>query len=69
MSTPIIPQIECTKHHPGLQVEHVVSAVEFYTKELGFWLGFMWGDPPGDRPWGLRDCRITATSWWSGITC
>ena len=46
MSTPTIPQIECTKHHPSLPVEDVVSAVEFYTKKLGFRLGFMWGDPP-----------------------
>ncbi|MGH7539763.1 MAG: VOC family protein [Gemmatimonadota bacterium] len=45
MPTPSAPTIDCEKHHTGLPVEDVPAAVEFYTKKLGFELGFTWGDP------------------------
>lgn len=32
--------------HPGLAVSDLSAAVEFYTRRLGFTLGFTWGEPP-----------------------
>ena len=46
MSDPAAPQVECEKQHPALRVSDVAGAVEFYTKKLGFRLGFTWGEPP-----------------------
>jgi uncharacterized glyoxalase superfamily protein PhnB len=46
MSDDSAPDVECDKQHPELQVQDVPSAVEFYTKKLGFKLGFTWGEPP-----------------------
>src|SRR5262249_38690630 len=34
------------KQHPALRVSDIPAAVEFYTKRLGFQLGFTWGEPP-----------------------
>src|SRR5688572_2840432 len=45
MPTSIAPQIDCERHHPCLCVEDVSLAVEFYTKKLGFELGFVSGEP------------------------
>ncbi len=39
------PKTECERLHPVLQASDVQAAVEFYTKKLGFELGFLWGDP------------------------
>lgn len=39
--------IECDQQHPGLTVLDVLAAVDFYTKKLGFQLGFTWGEPVG----------------------
>ncbi|HEX7297313.1 MAG TPA: VOC family protein [Pyrinomonadaceae bacterium] len=39
------PNVECEQHHTILQVDDIEAAVEFYTKKLGFWLAFKWGDP------------------------
>src|SRR5262245_42113258 len=36
------PKVECERVHPGLPVKDVGAAVEFYTKRLGFTLGFTW---------------------------
>jgi len=44
MSAP--PIVECERTQAGLAVADVSAAVEFYTKKLGFGLGFTWGDPP-----------------------
>jgi catechol 2,3-dioxygenase-like lactoylglutathione lyase family enzyme len=41
-----IPEVECEQQHAALQVSDVLSAVDFYTRKLGFRLGFTWGDPP-----------------------
>jgi catechol 2,3-dioxygenase-like lactoylglutathione lyase family enzyme len=46
MTTPAPPFIECEKAHAGLAVTDIPSAIDFYTKKLGFALGFTWGDPP-----------------------
>ena len=40
------PQVDCPYHHSCLSVTDVPAAVDFYTKKLGFRLGFFWGDPP-----------------------
>ena len=44
ISTP--PEVDCEQQHPSLRVTDVLAAVEFYTRKLGFQLGFTWGDPP-----------------------
>lgn len=46
MSTPPAPAIECEQLHPVLPVRDVAAAVDFYTKQLGFFLAFAEGDPP-----------------------
>ena len=46
MTSPPIPQVECQLVHPALPVSDVAAAADFYTKKLGFWLSFTWGDPP-----------------------
>lgn len=45
MTTSAAPTIDCERHHTGLPVPDVLAAVDFYTKQLGFELGFTWGDP------------------------
>lgn len=40
------PRIDCERHHPVLAVKDVLRAVEFYTKQLGFTQGFLYGEPP-----------------------
>jgi catechol 2,3-dioxygenase-like lactoylglutathione lyase family enzyme len=40
------PHVDCEQHHPALAVSDVLAAADFYTKKLGFSLGFTWGDPP-----------------------
>jgi catechol 2,3-dioxygenase-like lactoylglutathione lyase family enzyme len=46
MTKPAAPQVDCEQHHPSLMVSDVAAAVEFYTKKLGFRLGFTSGEPP-----------------------
>src|SRR5687767_9207101 len=41
-----VPHVGCERHHANLAVTDVLAAVEFYTKKLGFTLGFTWGEPP-----------------------
>jgi catechol 2,3-dioxygenase-like lactoylglutathione lyase family enzyme len=36
------PKIECERLHPLLPVRDVTEAVDFYTRRLGFTLGFTW---------------------------
>jgi uncharacterized glyoxalase superfamily protein PhnB len=45
MTTPATPQVDCERYHATLYVSDVVAAVEFYTNQLGFDLGFTWGEP------------------------
>jgi uncharacterized glyoxalase superfamily protein PhnB len=46
MPPPTTPQIDCDQLHTGLPVSDVIAAAEFYTKKLGFWQSFTWGNPP-----------------------
>jgi uncharacterized glyoxalase superfamily protein PhnB len=41
-----LPIVECEQIHAGLAVNDVPTAIEFYTKQLGFERGFTWDDPP-----------------------
>jgi catechol 2,3-dioxygenase-like lactoylglutathione lyase family enzyme len=40
------PDVDCEQHHASLAVRDIPSAVDFYTKKLGFWCPFTWGEPP-----------------------
>lgn len=40
------PIIDVEQHHASLAVRDIPAAVDFYTKNLGFRLGFTWGEPP-----------------------
>lgn len=46
MADSVPPLVECEQLHAGLAVEDIATAVDFYTKKLGFANGFTWGDPP-----------------------
>ena len=46
MTGPALPSIECEQIHAGLAVNDIPTAVEFYTKKLGFEQAFTWGEPP-----------------------
>jgi catechol 2,3-dioxygenase-like lactoylglutathione lyase family enzyme len=46
MTTAASPKVECEQYHTSLPVSDVLAAADFYTKKLGFWLAFTWGDPP-----------------------
>ena len=46
MSDPTRPSVDCEHHHSGIAVADVLRAVTFYTRSLGFELGFTWGEPP-----------------------
>lgn len=40
------PPVECERHHTGIAVDDLPAAIDFYTRKLGFELGFTWGEPP-----------------------
>src|SRR5258708_12202215 len=46
MAESAAPFVECEQIHAGLAVNDIATAVEFYTKKLGFAAAFTWGDPP-----------------------
>ena len=46
MTTPAAPTVDCEQVHATLLVSDIHTAIEFYTKKLGFRLGFTWGEPP-----------------------
>jgi catechol 2,3-dioxygenase-like lactoylglutathione lyase family enzyme len=46
MDALVPPQVDCDRHHTTLFVRDLAAAVDFYTRRLGFHLGFTWGDPP-----------------------
>jgi catechol 2,3-dioxygenase-like lactoylglutathione lyase family enzyme len=58
MSTPAALHVDCEQHHPVLSVADVLAAADFYTKKLGFTLGFTWGDPPDIVGMNLGDVSI-----------
>lgn len=41
------PEVICGHVFPLMPVSDVTAAVDYYTQQLGFKLGFIWGDPPG----------------------
>lgn len=45
MTTPPRPEVFCERHHPGLVVADIRTAVDFYVERLGFTPGFTWGEP------------------------
>lgn len=40
------PEISCLSIAPTLEVEDVKLATDYYQEQLGFNLGFLWGEPP-----------------------
>ena len=47
MATSAPPFVECDQVHAVLAVNDIPATIDFYTKQLGFKLGFTWGgDPP-----------------------
>lgn len=58
MNDPVKPQVECEKQHPALRAPDLSAAVEFYTKTLGFELGFTWGEPPEMAGVNLGDVQM-----------
>jgi catechol 2,3-dioxygenase-like lactoylglutathione lyase family enzyme len=58
MTTSTPPKVDCERIHATLQVEDINQAVEFYTRKLGFTLGFLWGDPPTFAGVNLGDVQI-----------
>ena len=58
MSTPVPPQVDCERLHTTLFVKDILAAVDFYTKKLGFTLGFTWEDPPTFAGVNLGEVQI-----------
>jgi catechol 2,3-dioxygenase-like lactoylglutathione lyase family enzyme len=52
------PQVECEQVHPGLSVGDLSEAIDFYTRKLGFRLGFTWGEPPVMAGVNLGDVQV-----------
>jgi catechol 2,3-dioxygenase-like lactoylglutathione lyase family enzyme len=52
------PHVDCERHHANLAVADVLAAAEFYTKKLGFTLGFTGGDPPTMAGVNLDEVQI-----------
>jgi catechol 2,3-dioxygenase-like lactoylglutathione lyase family enzyme len=45
VTVPTRPTVDCEHHHSGIAVADVPAAVAYYTRKLGFDLGFTWGEP------------------------
>jgi catechol 2,3-dioxygenase-like lactoylglutathione lyase family enzyme len=45
VSNPSPSGVECDQLHPGLAVADIRAAIDFYVSQLGFTLGFTWGEP------------------------
>lgn len=54
----ITPPMGCEQIHPELLVSDLAAALEFYTKKLGFWVSFTWGDPPEMAGVNLGDVQM-----------
>jgi catechol 2,3-dioxygenase-like lactoylglutathione lyase family enzyme len=52
------PIVDCEFHHTGIAVTDVPAAVAFYTTDLGFELGFTWGEPPSIAGVNLGKAQI-----------
>ena len=58
MNEPSAPEVDCAQQHAALRVSDVTEAVGFYTRKLGFRLGFLSGDPPGMAGVNLGDVQM-----------
>jgi uncharacterized glyoxalase superfamily protein PhnB len=58
MSAPIGVSVECDQLHPGLAVSDVITAMNFYTEQLGFEKAFTWGEPPTFAGVNLGNAQI-----------
>lgn len=58
MNTPAPPKVDCERLHTTLFVDDILAAVDFYTKKLGFTLGFTWEDPPTFAGVNLGEVQI-----------
>jgi catechol 2,3-dioxygenase-like lactoylglutathione lyase family enzyme len=58
MTTTAAPHVDCEQLHPGLPVSDILAAVDFYTKKLGFWVSFTWGDPPSMAGVNLGNVQV-----------
>jgi catechol 2,3-dioxygenase-like lactoylglutathione lyase family enzyme len=52
------PDVDVEQHHASLAVRDIPAAVDFYTKKLGFWCAFTWGEPPTFAGVNLGDVQI-----------
>ena len=52
---------DCDRLHVSLFVSDLDAAIDFYTRRLGFALGFTWGDPPKMAGVTLGDAQIFLT--------
>jgi catechol 2,3-dioxygenase-like lactoylglutathione lyase family enzyme len=52
------PRVDCDRVHPGLVVADVLAATDFYTRRLGFRLGFTWGEPASFAGVDLGDVSL-----------
>ena len=58
MNSPPKPRVSCERHHTGIAVRDIQSAIDFYTTRLGFELGFVWRDPPEFAGLNLGEVQI-----------
>jgi hypothetical protein len=56
------PSVECEQVNPGLAVSDIATALEFYTRKLGFVTAFTWGDPPTFAPFIFFSLRVFSQS-------
>lgn len=52
------PHVDCDRLHAILVVPDVRRAAEFYTKQLGFQVGFLYGEPPTYAGMNLDQVQI-----------
>lgn len=52
------PVVDCEQVTAGLAVADIAAAIEFYTMQLGFKVGFIWGEPPTFAGVTLGDVQI-----------
>jgi len=52
------PKVECEHEHASFAVPDVVAAADFYASKLGFWAGFIWGEPPAMAGMNLGNVQM-----------
>ena len=55
---PNTPIIDCERYHATLFVRDINAAIDFYTRRLGFQVGFTWGEPTSMAGVNLGDVQI-----------